>query len=119
MTQGRPKGRFVPVDPAWIARVKAELDRRGWNQGDLARRLGATDAALSDILNGKRRSSRLVDAINLALDIAPPNYEDDIDQDMHEAMRRLRRINRDLFDKIVTDAKREIRATSRDPDDKS
>lgn len=61
------------------------------------------------MLNGKVKSSRLVEKVNLVLDIAPPTYEDEIDQDMHLVMRRLRRINRDLFDKIVTDAKREVR----------
>jgi transcriptional regulator with XRE-family HTH domain len=113
----RPTGTYTPISRIWQDRVRSELKRRGWNQGDLASRLKCSGAAISLLLAEGARSSRMVDQINLVLDIAAPTYDDDIDQRSHLALKRLRKQNRALYDKIIEDAERELRSVATPDDD--
>ena len=117
VTKKRPSGTYTPVTSTWQERVRAELKRRGWNQGDLAQRLKCSDGAISMMLAEGARSSRLVDQTNLVLDIASPVYDDDFDQQAHLALKRLRKQDRDLYDKHVQDILRAVRNATTSDDD--
>lgn len=70
--QRRPTGPYFPVDAAWKADIRRCLDRRGWSQAELARKIGASPGSIVLIFKPKAIQSRLVPAIHQALDLDPP-----------------------------------------------
>jgi len=66
--QVHPTGEMVSVDDAWKDSVRAELAARGWSQADLAGKIPAVKATVSNLLKpideGGSRQSRLVARIH-------------------------------------------------------
>lgn len=72
-TRSHPRGPGYPIDAVWRASVKKRLAELGMNQSDLARRIGASTAAVTILLSPKTRHSRLVPAIHRVLEWRPPS----------------------------------------------
>ena len=53
-------------------RLAEAMRKRGWEQSDLAREIGATQGAISKIIVGKSVNSRLLPKIAIALHVALP-----------------------------------------------
>lgn len=74
MTGSRPKGPYVPVDDEWRSRVGDALEDLGWSQADLADKVGVTPGAISQLLTGESKTSRVATKINEVLQIAPTGF---------------------------------------------
>lgn len=74
ITGGMPPkhGAPHPVTPEWRAQVVARLRELGRSQEWLAEQCGCSAPAISDIIKGKRGSSRYVPQIHRALGWDPP-----------------------------------------------
>lgn len=106
----RPSGVYRAITEGWQKRVEDELGRRKWTQKELATRLRCSEGAVSNMLAPGARTSRLVDSTNVLLDLAPPEYQDDIDRDNHAVLRQLREVDRESYDRYTQEMKRAIRA---------
>jgi transcriptional regulator with XRE-family HTH domain len=60
-------------------RVQALMDERGWDQSELARRVGCTPAAIGQIVGGKTQRSRYLDKIARVLGSTTPYLEGETD----------------------------------------
>lgn len=58
--QVHPTGERFTVDDAFKDRVRAELKARGWSQADLAEKISAVPASVTNLLKPGRSQSRLV-----------------------------------------------------------
>ncbi len=63
--------------PEGVKKIRLALVRKGWNQADLACRLGITPAYFSQIMNGRRIGVRVRRRIPLILGISPRHIEDE------------------------------------------
>lgn len=48
--QYHPRGELFSVDETWKERVRAELERRGWDQADLADQIPCSQATVTNLL---------------------------------------------------------------------
>ena len=60
------------IDAVWQAQIRARMRELGVSQAELARRIGASDAAIVLIFKSTTTGSCLVARIHAALDLAPP-----------------------------------------------
>jgi lambda repressor-like predicted transcriptional regulator len=58
--QVHPKGERFSVDDTFKDRVRAELKARGWSQADLAGKISAVPASITNLLKPGKSQSRLV-----------------------------------------------------------
>ena len=69
-------GGIIGMRPEGVKKIRLELLKRGWNQEELALRLGITPAYISQILNGRRHGARVRRKIPALLGISPRHIED-------------------------------------------
>jgi transcriptional regulator with XRE-family HTH domain len=63
-------------DVTFVTWLDTELDKRGWNRSELARRAGFTPGALTHIYSGKRKPGiNLCNAIAKAMNIQPEEVQ--------------------------------------------
>lgn len=69
---GGPQGSAYPITEEWRVKVKLRLAELQMSQAELARRVGCTGAAITNVLRDNQQSS-LIPAIHMALgwDVAP------------------------------------------------
>jgi transcriptional regulator with XRE-family HTH domain len=79
------------VTPEWLALVQQELRTTGRTQIWLAQRLGVSKGAISQLLSGRGKGSRLVSNICEVLRVPPPQVEE------HPTMQRLIAAGRTLL----------------------
>ena len=60
------------VDDVWRARVRAELERRGWNASQFAAEIGISKSTLSEVLSGHHDTIKDLPRIHIALGFPPP-----------------------------------------------
>uniref|UniRef100_A0A7C3LTV9 XRE family transcriptional regulator n=1 Tax=Leptospirillum ferriphilum TaxID=178606 RepID=A0A7C3LTV9_9BACT len=65
------------MHPEGVKKIRLALVRKGWNQADLACRLGITPAYFSQIMNGRRTGVRVRRRIPLILGISARHIEDE------------------------------------------
>ncbi len=106
----RPKGPYVKITRVWQERVEKELRRIKKDRQWLAAKLDVAKGTITNILAEDAASSRLVEKINLILDIAPPEYDDDIDQEMHQGLQRIKKENPAKYMEYYQEIRRFIRA---------
>lgn len=84
--QSRPSGPPWPVDAKWKAEVRAAMKAAGISNSEMGRRLGVSQAAISQMLGPRSRSSRLKPGVHRELGWPPPTQGGSPDE-------LLRRIN--------------------------
>ncbi len=118
--QRRPSGTYRATTLNWQNRVKDELATLGWEQQDLAKAIQCSPVGITGVLKVGARQSRLVDAINAVLKIAPPEYMDDTDARDHRTIQDLRRRDPGAHARVMDLARRELQrapdAKGSDPD---
>lgn len=88
----------IALTSKFQADMVAAREAKGWSQAELARRLGITQPAVSNIENGSASSSRYVMAISEELGIDPPiHLRDKAMREWLAAGGRLMRSNPALF----------------------
>lgn len=87
---------YYQVDAVWKAAIKALMEKRKISQAELARRIGASPAAIVLLFKPTTVQSGLVPAIHRALQLDPPATTTISERD--DAKRRLDRIWHDLSD---------------------
>ncbi len=100
---------FRPITANWQDRVKAELVALGWTQDEFSKRLKCSPGAVTGLLKPGARTSRLVDRASKLLQIAPPEFADDIEEQHFADLRRLRAVKRAAYDDIMQRVARELR----------
>lgn len=100
--QKRPKWVTRRLTLPWQKRVIAALKELGWTRKRFATELGCTPGAVTGLLKPGQPSSRLVEPACELLQIPEPEYEDDLDDQMGKALRRLKRHARADYDDIVS-----------------
>lgn len=61
-----------PITQRWLELVRAAMEREGYSQSDIARRVGCKPSTINRIVNGIAPSSRHVEAISRALSVPLP-----------------------------------------------
>lgn len=64
---------FFPITSVWQEEIRRRLIARSWSQAELARRIGASPAAIVLIFKGTTIQSRLVPEIHRVLELDPPS----------------------------------------------
>lgn len=77
-----PEGRKIQMTSAWKERVKARLVELGKDQLWLEAELKCGKGMVSRLLNSSQQTSKLVEPICRALDIAPPMVEAESDDEL-------------------------------------
>jgi hypothetical protein len=82
-TRPPPRGAAHPIDAVWRARVDERLAELGMNRSDLARKIGASTAAVAILMGPRTKQSRLVPAIHRVLGwrLPSPSPESDVQSD--------------------------------------
>lgn len=70
--QRHPKGPTWPTDARWKADVLRLMAELQISRAELARRVGVSDAAITQLFRSEQQSSRLVPAINRVIGMPPP-----------------------------------------------
>jgi transcriptional regulator with XRE-family HTH domain len=70
--QRRPKGLMWTTSPAWKRQVTEAMEAAGVTRAELSRRVGVSDAAITQLFSTKTKQSRLVPDINRVLGLTPP-----------------------------------------------
>lgn len=106
--QTRPPHPYVPVTAAWRERVIAELTRLGKSQEWLAEQVDTTSGAISNLLGGRCRTSRLVLPIVDLLAIPTPEFRDERDREFVRIGRALREKHPMTWDRYLEMMRREL-----------
>ena len=92
----RARGPYFPVDDDWKIAVRALMEKRGISQAEMARRVGASPAAITLLFKPDTVQSGLVAAVHRVLGLDPPGTTTITERD--ELRRRLDRVWRELSD---------------------
>jgi len=92
--QKRPKGPAREVTTDWLEDVRKAMKRENVKATELAKRLGVSTAATSDLLTGKLKQTRLMAKIHEVLNMAPIDGDRAITDD--DALRELLKAWADL-----------------------
>ena len=65
-------GQAYPFDKAWVARLLARLEEKGWTQSDLAREVRAGRSVIWNIVNLKVKQSPYIPDIHAAVGWSAP-----------------------------------------------
>lgn len=88
---------FTP--PSWKRKVAAAMKAKGISRAELSRRVGVSDAAITQLLRPSSPQSRLVPDINRVLGMTPPTQSDgEIDEALAEFL--------ELWEKLDSDARK-------------
>lgn len=68
--QRRPYGPIWQTGRDWKTRVRLEMERQGISRAEMSRRVGVSDAAITQLFDGTQ--SKLVPKINRVLGLTPP-----------------------------------------------
>lgn len=101
--QRRPKWVTRRLTLSWQRRAIAKLKELGWTRKRFAQELGCTPGAVTGLLNPKQPSSRLVEPACELLQIPEPEYDDELDDQMSKALRRLKAHARPAYDNIMAE----------------
>jgi lambda repressor-like predicted transcriptional regulator len=71
--QVHPIGERFTVDDEWKKDVRAEIERRGMSQADLAHQIDVTPATITNLLKPGRSQSRIVARIHKAFSWTDPS----------------------------------------------
>ena len=109
-------GKTMPITTLWRETMVAERQRRGFNQVQLAKRIGASQSQISRIEQGQVMSSDLVLDICRVLSIAPPSVStDDAQREWMELGAALARNSPELFRTALELAERILMTVEKKP----
>lgn len=111
-----PSTPAVRITPEWQKRVSRRLEKLGKTQEWLADEAGVTAPAITRMLKPTQRTSRVAEKISQVLGIPLPEFRDEREQEVRDALRELRELDPIEFDAVVTDIQRQIREIKKSRD---